>query len=562
MTSVLEERQWLPWLAKVRVIILTLLFAVQLATARLTASSQPIRPFIIAILLWYTISVFYLLLLSVWREGRLLSAVQVITDLVLASLVVYVTGGIDSSYNFLYPLVIIVACVLLPRLWSYLAAALAFLLYGAVLELSYFGVLPSYSATHPEISALRAFILINLFAYLAVAYLASQLAHRLRQADASLKNASGALEDLQALHENIIQSMSGGLITTNLNGHVRLVNAAGQALLERTQSALFAQPVASLFLDPLPPIEAKAAHTEVRCVNAAGVVKTLALRATPLSVPGRGRLGYVYTFDDLTEIRRLEHEVRMREQLSAVGRLGSAIAHEIRNPLSSIAGSVKFLSGIASLNDEQRLLTEIAQRESERLNTIISEFVNYSRAPQLEFESVDLVALLDGALARVHERLAREHAQVSVEIVREVAHAWTMGDAERLRQVMVHLCRQGARAMRLKGKLGVRLWAAADLLRLSFTDQGPGLTAQQAARVFEPFQAGGEGSAGLDLAIAYQIVQAHQGTLRVTSTPGQGTVFTMELLACPVAATREMGIGESESAPGSASAATGGGAHG
>src|SRR6266571_2870246 len=145
MQSMFDERQWLAWLVKVRIIILTFLLGIELAIARLTPSPLPLRLFINTILLWYTISVLYLLLLSFWEEHRIQSLLQVLTDLALVTLVVYITGGVDSSLNFLYPLVIIVACILLPRSWAYLAAALACVLFGAVVELNFYGVVPSYS---------------------------------------------------------------------------------------------------------------------------------------------------------------------------------------------------------------------------------------------------------------------------------------------------------------------------------------------------------------------------------------------------------------------------------
>ena len=128
MISMFDERQWLVWLVKARIIILTLLLGIELVVARLTPTTLPLRFFINSVLLWYAISVFHWLLLSFWKEHRIQSLLQVLTDLFLVTLVMYVTGGVDSSLNFLYPLVIIVACMLLPRSWAYLSAALAFIL--------------------------------------------------------------------------------------------------------------------------------------------------------------------------------------------------------------------------------------------------------------------------------------------------------------------------------------------------------------------------------------------------------------------------------------------------
>src|SRR5208337_2300479 len=138
-------------------------------------------------------------------------------------------------------------------------------LYGAVLDLNYYGVVPSYCATHPGLKALQAIIFVNLFAFLAVAYLAGLLTAKLRQVGVQLKDTSGALESLQALHENIIRSISSGLITTGLDGRITLVNAAAQRLLEQTSAELMGAPVHELFLDSLPGVESQPAHAEVRC---------------------------------------------------------------------------------------------------------------------------------------------------------------------------------------------------------------------------------------------------------------------------------------------------------
>src|SRR5438309_9488007 len=264
MQSTFDERNWLAWLVKVRILILTFLLGLELLVAHFTPTPLPLRLFIGTILFWYTLSLCYVVLLSFWQEHRLQASLQVLTDLALVSLVVHETGGWDSSLNCLYPLVIIVASVLLPRVWSHLVAALAFILYGAVLELNYYGVVPSYCTTHPGLKALQAIILVNLFAFLAVAYLAGLLAAKLRQVGVELKDASGALENLQALHENIIHSISSGLITTGLDGRITLVNAAAERLLERAAAELLGAPVHQLFLDPLPLVESEQSHGEVR----------------------------------------------------------------------------------------------------------------------------------------------------------------------------------------------------------------------------------------------------------------------------------------------------------
>src|SRR5208282_3146631 len=528
MQSTFDERNWLAWLVKVRILILTFLLGIQLAVSELTPSRLPLRLFLSTILLWYTISLFYIVLLSFWREHRLQASLQVLTDLVMVSLVVHETGGWDSSLNFLYPLVIIVAGILLPRVWAQLVAALAFILYGTVLELNYYGLVHSYCTTHPELKVLQAIIFVNLFAFLAVAYLAGLLVAKLRQARVELKDTSGALEDLQILHENIIQSISSGLITTGLDGRITLVNNAALKLLERPSDELLGKPVSGLFLDPLPNSELQT-HAEVRFDTVASFRRTVRVRVAALSGPERGALGYVYALDDLTEIRRLEREVRMQDRLAAVGRLAAAIAHEIRNPLTSIAGSVSMLSGIPEMSEEHRHLLDIVTRESQRLNGIITDFLAYSRGKQYHFDKADLVRLLEDTLTLMRHRMTAENTGITIESRCAVPEAWVLADGDKIKQVFWNFAENAVRAMRNGGTLKVAIERLADDWQVSFADTGTGMTPQQTEKIFEPFQSNFEGGTGLGLAVVYQIVQAHEGKVWARSKPGQGTTFVLRL---------------------------------
>ena len=529
MQSTFDERNWLVWLVRVRIFILTLLLAIELAVAHFSPAPLPMRLFVTTILFWYSLSLFYVLLLSFWQEHRLQASLQVLTDLILVSIVIHETGGWDSSLNFLYPLVIIVASVLLPRVWAHLVAALAFILYGAVLELNYYGVVPSYSTTHPGPKALQAIIFVNLFAFLAVAYLAGLLTAKLRQVGVQLKDTSGALENLQALHENIIHSISSGLITTGLDGRITLVNAAAQRLLERGASELVGAPVNQLFVDALPTVESQQTHGEVRFDAPAKFRKTVRVRVTALTVPERGDLGYVYVLDDLTEIRRLEREVRMQDKLAAVGRLAAAIAHEIRNPLTSIAGSVSMLSGVPEMNEDHRRLLDIVTRESQRLNSIITDFLAYSRTKQYHFDRVDLVQSVEDTLTLMDHRMTAEKTGITIDRRFAVRQAWAIADGDKLKQVFWNLCENAVRAMKNGGTLTAAVESLGDDWQVSFIDTGTGMTPQQIEKIFEPFQSDFEGGTGLGLAIVYQIVQAHEGKVWARSKPGQGTTMVLRL---------------------------------
>jgi two-component system, NtrC family, sensor histidine kinase PilS len=529
MQSAFENRVWLTWLVKVRILILTVLLGIELAVAEFTTVAFSIRLFADTILLAYTISAFYLVLLHFWHELKLQSVLQVISDLLLVSLLVYVTGGLDSSLNFLYPLVIIVASILLQRVWTYLIAALAFILYGAVLELSFFGVIPSFTVTHPSIGTLQALILVNLFGYLTVAYLAGLLSDKLRQSDKRLAYFRGALESLQALHENIIHSASDGLITTGLDGRISLVNPAAEKLLQRVEIELLGQPIAPLFQDPLPHPSTEESHREVRFIAPQNFRKTFRVIASELRVPGRGPIGFVYTLDDLTRVRRLEREVRMQDRLAAIGRLSAAIAHEIRNPLTSIAGSATLLVGMPGLNDEHRRLLQIVTRESERLNGIITDFLSYSRVKQYRFTHVNVLPLLEDTLTLLEHRLEAEKIPIKIERRYSLQKAFLLADGDRIKQVFWNFCENAVRAMKQGGTLTISIEEYGEDWQLSFSDTGPGISPQMIEKIFEPFQSQFEGGTGLGLAIVYQIVQAHDGKVWARSNPGTGCTFVLRL---------------------------------
>jgi len=239
-------------------------------------------------------------------------------------------------------------------------------------------------------------------------------------------------------------------------------------------------------------------------------------------------VGYVYNFQDLTEEKRREAEYRTKDRMATLGRMAAGIAHEIRNPLASIAGSVKLLQSISELDEDQAKLITIVSRESERLNKLASDFLLYARDQRFEFHRVDVVNLLEETLLMVeHHPLFSPAIHIDRKLPRRPVNM--LADADKLRQVFWNICDNSLKAMPEGGTLTAQAEEVGKRVRVVLGDTGIGFTSVQLDKVFEPFQSGFSEGTGLGLALVYQIIRAHQGSIQVDSQPGKGARFVIDL---------------------------------
>ena len=527
--SMVDQREWVPWLIRVRLVIITFLLGIELTiqqvarTQHLAVAQVPMKYFLAVVIFWCLLDLIYHILLKINADHPLQSWVQIILDITMVALVVYFTGGLDSYFYFLFPLIVLIGSIILPRRGAYLVASLSFIQAGAILELSFYGLIPFYGIAAPDLREIQIKIATNLVGFLAVAYLANLLAENLRRTGVEL-------QDLHALNRDIIESIRSGLITTDLNGEILLSNSTAREILDAPSHSLIGKSIGSLFPDLLTPEgqpQFPASRREIFWQNnSGGPEKFLGFSVSLLSRNAK-TVGFVYNFQDLTQIKRMEREIQFKERMAAIGRMAAAIAHEIRNPLASIAGSVKLFASMVNLNAEEQRLIQIVLKESERLNNIITDFLFYSREKHLEFKIVNLSELLEDTLTLLknHPKFdGRYRIESSIPAVPVLASV----DADRMRQVLWNLGDNALKAMPEGGTLSVQVLPEGKRLEILIRDTGGGMTPRQLEKIFEPFQSEFAGGTGLGLAIVYQIIQAHKGTIRAESTP-QGSVFRIEL---------------------------------
>jgi len=552
MQPLADLQSWLRWVIRIRFVIISVVFAIESALRHFAPrpSGPSLHALAATIILWYVLGLFYLIYYQLGTDYLLQANLQIYSDLFVITAVVHVTGDLDSSYSSLYLLVIIFASVLLPRAQGYLVAGVSFILMGSLLELAYLPSLyPDLVTSHPALGALatssplvdlvtlQVKIGASLFGFFAVAYLSSYLGERLRQTGAELSVRRGQVASLQAIKENIIRSMRGGLISTDLDGRITEVNPAGAAILGRSPENLRGLSI----LEVLPGAELEGpsggsppaiSRREFLHRNPGGERRTLGISASPLLVPEIGVVGCVYTFQDLTDEKRRQAEDQVKERMATLGRMASAIAHEIRNPLASIGGSVKLLQNLSSLDEDQAKLISIVTRESERLNKLASDFLLYSRDQRFEFREVDIANLLEETL------LLLEHhplfgSQTRIERKLPFHPVPISADADKLRQVFWNICDNALKAMPEGGALTAGIEEAGKeddgYVRVMISDTGIGLPEEDLKKAFEPFQSGFQNGTGLGLAIVYQLIEGHGGRIRLESAPGKGAKFTIDL---------------------------------
>src|SRR5690242_5168964 len=541
----------LGWMIAGRLATALLLSIVGTFWTRTAEASQSINKSLGLLTIVACLTILYALIFRLSKNILFQARFQLTVDILLVTWLVWNSSVIQSPYLALYIVIIAVSSLFLgPReaIVTSVGCAVAFTV--CALLITGFG-----AQTNPTKlvggSLSQTIQWVGLFdvAFLVVGLLSARLAERQSRSDVRLLAATQSLANLRALHERIVASIRSGVVTTDLQGRIYTFNAAAQEITGYSEERIRGEDASVLFTDMKEHSEEslralEKGHTvprfETNCVTSEGMRLRLGYSISPLSSESGVTTGMVITFQDLTQVRSLEEISRRQDRLAAIGRMAASIAHEIRNPLAAMRGSIQMLRSEMDNDASQTELMEIILRESDRLNGIITDFLSYARPRSLTQARVDVGDLLHQTFA-----LMRHSPEISASqsIVEELPEEPLFAEADegQLKQVFWNLARNAMQAMPEGGTLRATLEENSNnRLRISFIDTGRGMSPDQVEHLFEPFSST-TGGTGLGLSIVYQIIRDHGGTINVRSLVGQGTTITVEL---PVSANTNNGASD------------------
>ncbi len=482
-------------------------------------------PVYAVLILSFTLSSIYFLFTE-WCESRgWIHGTLFALDALAITLLVHQTGASQSIFFFLYMVDIILAGLVFQKRGAFTQALWTSLLFGLLL----------LSSPQPGRENIYFLATLNNLAFFSVAYLSGNLSEQVNFMGAQLKATARNLAILQDLNKHIVENIGTGLMTVDGNGRVVSANPAASGILDGL--SLVGHDINAIF----PALQLGSnvvwlhGKTEdVRRVDVEFLTRhrdKLAIEVvlSPLKDDNGEAQGFVLLFQDRTEVRRLEQAMRQKEKMAAVGQLAAGIAHEIRNPLASLSGSVQLMqSQPEKYSAEDIKLMRIITREIDRLNDLITEFLDYVRPEPRPTSPVDVNKVIREVMEMV-----KFNQQMNKDVAQEIqlkAGSKVLGHSDKLKQAFLNIIINAYHAMEKSNvqKLHIETFDVQDRVVVSIKDTGSGMDAVAVSRIFEPFYTTKPKGTGLGLAVTHKIFEVHDAKVNVTSNPGEGTTFTID----------------------------------
>jgi two-component system sensor histidine kinase PilS (NtrC family) len=538
-------------LIAIRLVVATVLLGSAVFLQLREPDTSSINPFFFLIGLTYAVSLVSIGLLRFVDRSPWLTDVHFSIDALLVSALVLLTGGVQSFFTILYMLPIVAASATQFRRGGLQVAGFSTLLFAGVVLAQYFhadGILNLprqviLRTNLPPVQIAQYILALNTFGFFFVALLSGSLAERVRRGEVQLEQASEEIADLQAFNQYVLDNLVSGLTTADAGNNVVTFNRSAMLITGRDGALPIGEPVERVLQLPAEfaaniaqdLARVRSMRIDYQYARVDGRTIDVGLSVAGLPLPDGSR-GYIYTFQDVTDVKRFEQNARLQQRLAAVGEMAAGIAHEIRNPLASMSGSMQMLKQELPLTAEQAQLMDIVLKESERLNQTIKSFLAYARPQRFSAQRLDLRAVVHetAMLLRNSTEVEDQH---TIEVEQSDDAVIIDADEGQIRQIIWNLATNGLRAMPNGGTL--HLSAVRDpgshLAVLRVEDEGVGIPPEDVDTIFQPFRGSFGKGTGLGLAIVHRIVTDYGGTIEVKPRTGGGTVFRVGF---PVAVDR------------------------
>jgi two-component system sensor histidine kinase PilS (NtrC family) len=543
-----------------RIIILTLLLAI---TFLFQVSKKqyffiPLtNSFYYFLSFFYLVTIFYALFLKRDKDLRRFIFIQIVIDHLFITGLIYFTGGKESFFPITYIFSIIGTSFVFYKRGAFFSASLSTFLYGLILVLQlYRWINPLGRPAFYDPSQIFYSLILYMATFYIVAFLSGIISAELQKKKGELVRKQLDYNQLETFNRNIIQSLDSGLMTIDLSGRINFLNRTAEKILNRNSEQLREASIYSLFPkidEAIYEVKKKAGDSspdyqryQTLFTNDDGRDVYLGFSISPLTDPAGSLIGHTLIFQDITRFQEMEEQMKRLDKMGAIGLLAAGMAHEIRNPLASLSGSIQMLKSDLRLKRGQQKLMEIILRESERLNSLITDFLLFATPPQSTKKSYEIQKIIDDTTdllvhspsfhdgIRIHRPASNKNIQATI-------------DVDQMKQVFWNLLLNAVQAMPQGGEIHIGLEQqngtrretrfpfpppqgnGKEWLKISISDSGHGISSQEKEKIFEPFFTTKETGTGLGLSIVHKIIENHNGMIKVESEEGKGSTFTILL---------------------------------
>ncbi len=505
---------------------------------------------------FYLVTIFYALLLRKIEDLRRFTLVQIVIDHLFIVGLIYFTGGNESFFPIAYIFSIIGSSIIFYKRGAFFSASLSTFLYGLLLLLQlHHWINPPGQLAVYEASQVFYSLILYMATFYIVAFLSSTISEELKKKKRELIQKQVDYDQLEAFNRNIIQNLDSGLLTIDLQGKINFLNRTAEKILDLNGEGSKGISIYGLFPrinELIEEVKKKGQDSpsdyqryETLFINHEGKKVHLGFSISPLPDPDGSLIGHTLIFQDITKFKEMEEQMKRIDKMAAVGLLAAGMAHEIRNPLASLSGSIQMLKSELVLDDSQQHLMDITLRESERLNALITDFLLFAQPPQTNKRPWEIAKLIEETIDLfMHSPSFHDGIHIIRPKPRETLKLRI--DPDQMKQVFWNLLVNAAQAMSNGGEISIHLekgmeafgeknllWSTPskgkEWVKISITDSGNGIPPQEKEKIFEPFFTTKEGGTGLGLSIVHKIIENHNGVVKVESEVGRGTTFTILL---------------------------------